>query len=167
MRQTLRRHLWSLAAGELASTIVFAFALYRVRDRFGAETIGPLAWLGYATLAIILIQAVIYWLAASRRISQPRVSRASDAMHQNTTAARIVYVVNLALLACLPLVYVIGALRGAIDWRSGDPWFGLGLYLFALIEFVQYFVVKIVRSDHDRAARARWQASRFRRERAH
>lgn len=164
MRQMLRRQLWSLAAGELTTTLVFAFVLYRVRDRFGAETVGTLAWLGFAMLAFILLQAVIYWLAASRRISQPRGVGATDATQRNTSVARVVYLINLVLLAGFPLIYVVGALRGTIDWRSGDPWFGLGLYLFALVEFIQYFVVKIVQSDRDRATRTRWQAARLRRE---
>jgi hypothetical protein len=108
---------------------------------------------------------VIYWLAALRRIGTTQVQpRSTLAGRRSVARLRVVYPANLLLLAIFPLVCSLSIVRGDVDWRTGDPWIGLALYLFAVGEFIHYFVVKIVRSDHDRAARSRWHAARFRRE---
>ncbi len=90
---------------------------------------------------------------------------ASDqSTRRRIATARTLYGANGILLLIFRLVFVLRAIRGEIVWQTGDPWFGLGLYLFAVGEFIHYFVVKIVRSDRDRAARNPRQQSRFRRE---
>lgn len=165
MRQALRRRLRSLALGELTATVIFAVALYTVQRRSAGWLVGPLTWLGYGTLALILLQGTLYWFLALRRVDTPRRSRGQrDAPERGALSVRAFYLANALLLALFPTVCAIRALRGEVDWGTGDPWLGSALYLFAVGEFVHYFVIKIVRSDRDRAARGRWQAARFRRE---
>lgn len=165
MKQQVRRQLLSLAAGEFVSVCVFAFFLWRVRDRYGPTAVGPLALLGFATLAIILIEGTLYWLMTLRRINRTdRQMQPREKVHQRAAFVRALYTANGILLAIFPLVLIVRAIGGEVSWQTGDLWFGLGLYLFALGEFVHYFVVKIVRSDRDRAARSPRQHARFRRE---
>jgi hypothetical protein len=166
MKQQIRRRLVSLASGEFVAICVLAFFLWRIRDRYGATAIGPLALLGFATLVIILLEGTGYWLVMLRRLGRPSHETQSPAtVRQRVTIVRALYAANGILLLIFPLVYLIRAIGSEIDWQTGDPWFGLGLYLFAVGEFVHYFVVKIVRND--RATRNTRQPSRFRRELAH
>jgi len=165
MKQRVRRQLLSLASGEFVAVCVFAFLLWRVRDSYGPTAIGPLALLGFGTLAIILIEGTGYWLATLRRIGRPgREAQPRERRGRRAAVVRALYAANGILLLIFPLVYLVRAIGGEIGWQTGDPWFGLGLYLFAVGEFIHYFVVKIVRSDRDRAARSTRQPSRFRRE---
>jgi hypothetical protein len=165
VRRALRRRLRSLALGELTATIVFALVLFRLRSQSDGWLVGPLAWLGYSTLALILIQGTLYWFVALRRIAAPRHSRGQGGQAAaGAPSVRAIYLANLPLLTAFPLFVIVRAVRGDLAWDTGDLWLGLGLYLFAVGEFLHYFVIKIVRSDRDRAARGRWQAARFRRE---
>lgn len=165
MKQQVRRQLLSLASGEFVAVCVFALLLWRVRASAGPTAIGPLTLLGFGTLAIILLEGTVYWLVALRRISrlggkaQPR-----EKIRRRATVVRAIYAADGILLLLFPLVYAIRILGGEIGWQTGDPWFGLGLYLFAVGEFIHYFIIKIVRSDRDRAAQTPRQPSRFRRE---
>lgn len=165
MKQHVRRQLLSLASGEFVAVCVFAFVLWRLRAQHGSTTIGPLALLGFGTLAIILLEGTGYWLAALIRINRPGdTAQPRKKAGQRAATVRALYAANGILLLIFPLIYMVRALSGEIDWQTGDPWFGLGIYLFAVGEFIHYFIVKIVRSDRDRAARRPRQPSRFRRE---
>jgi hypothetical protein len=165
MRRALRRRLRSLAFGELTATIVFAVVLARLQAQSGGWLVGPFAWFGYATLALILLQGTLYWFVALRRTAAPRQPRGRARLANGAAPfVRALYLANVPILIAFPLFVMVRAVRGEVAWNTGDPWLGLGLYLFAMGEFVHYFVLKITRSERDRAAHGRWQPARFRRE---
>jgi hypothetical protein len=77
-----------------------------------------------------------------------------------------IYAFDLLLLLAYPAMLVIALLNDTIADSMPDPLIGGVLYLFALFMFVQYFLVKLVRSDTDRIARThrRQVTARFMRE---
>jgi len=75
------------------------------------------------------------------------------------------YALNLLLLLIYPAVLVISLLNDTIE-ASPDVLIGGVLFILALITFVHYSLVKLVRSDTDRIAltRRRQVTARFMRE---
>ena len=116
MRRALRRRLLSLATGELTATIVFGVVLYSIRQRYGVQSVNTFAWLGYSSLALILIQGTIYWLVALRRIGMTRDRAYNSATRQRGNGlVRVIYPANLIVLTIFPLVGIIHLLRQTID----------------------------------------------------
>lgn len=144
---------------EIFNVALFAFLIRQITGRWAYPA--PYAWLGFATLGVVLLVGGGYWLlqrgGAFRRWSPAARLLAIRAAYWGT---------GLVFLA-FPLAQIIGALLG---WRSpapGERLLGLALYLFAVGEYVHYFVVKI--NMRPREWRAAWRSgrppeARFRRE---
>jgi hypothetical protein len=148
MKQALRRKLKSLWIGELAAVVVFIFAYWRLRTLWGTQVLGDYSLLALVILCIILLQGSAYWWLKLRRLDTPSLSLAPAIIQS-------VYAVDLLLLLTYPAAILIAMINGTIESALPDAVIGGAIYLFALAEFVHYFVVKLVRSDADRSALSR------------
>ena len=87
------------------------------------------------------------------RLGRPSyVEQSREKSRLSVAIVRALYAANGIPLLLFPLVYLVRATGSEIGWQTGEPCFGLSLYLFAVGGFVHYSVVTIVRSDRDRAA---------------
>lgn len=144
-RQHLRRSLLNLAVGELAAVAVFLFLYTRAQAEWGAERVGNFTLLALVILCLILVQGSAYWLL-KRAIISGRHLRIPPAVWS------ALFLLNAALLLAYPVAFIITIL-GENSINSTDVLIGSGMYLFAIAEFVHYFIVKLVRSRDDQAAR--------------
>lgn len=129
-RQTIRRRLRSLAAGELVNIPLQAGLWFGV---VGLPATLP-NLMGYAIFVALLIEGACYWLAKLRQLGTGS---------GNVPAARIfstIRAVNVPLLA----IGVVVAAYAAIAEPGIESLPGLGFALFAVLEHVNYFHVQLV-----------------------
>ena len=148
MKTDLRRKLNSLWLGELTATVVFIFVFFQARNLWGAGIVGDYALLGLVVLCIILLEGSAYWWLKLRQFNHPDFSL-------DVRLVQALYAFNLLLLLVFPAMLLIGILNGSVEDSLPDVAIGSGLYIFAIAEFVHYFLVKIVRSSDDQRARTR------------
>jgi hypothetical protein len=128
-RVRIGRRLWSLALGELVSTIVFGVVLFGV---VGVRPT-PANIAGFAALAVLLITGAAYWLAKRRQI----VTRARDL--PGLASFRVLRVGVPVLL-----VTASGLIGHGFTVEVGTgTWPGAALLVFAVGEYVNYFHVQV------------------------
>lgn len=145
MKTALRRKLNRLWLLELAAAVILVIAYVLFRMVWGAQTFGNYTLLALATLCFILFLGSSYWWLKLRQLDDPRRSL-------DPRMVQIAFAVAMLLLLAYPSALLIAILNGTAHESLIDVVIGGGLYLFALAEFVHYFLVKIVRSDSDRQA---------------
>ena len=135
----VRRRLWSLATGELASIVVLPWVAYGL---IGLP-LSPANVLGTALALFILLQGSVYWLLKLRRPAAPA------GMGVYAVLSRV----NWALLGIALGVLVAALVRGpAVEALPG-----LAFWALATLEQVNYFHTQLV---YDTAAdRRRLRAS--------
>lgn len=131
-RRELRRKYLNLGVGELAATAVFvAAAIFSVAPRLRGPEHWAL-WAALTPLCVLLVQAGAYWLLARRWVLP-------GGMPPSLAAAyRAFRVLDVGLLA-------VGLAAVAWAWpdRAGVAVLVLAVWLFAVVEYVNYFVVRL------------------------
>lgn len=122
----LRRQYLNLGLGELAAVAAFFGAYWLLRPRLGGDT-GTIV-IVLSTLAFVLVQGSAYSLLARTWIpGRMPVPLAG--------VYRVLRWLNPVALAALAVLIVL---------RPGSsPWLSSGLWLFALIEYVNYFWIRL------------------------
>jgi hypothetical protein len=132
-RQTLRWKYLNLGVGELVAVVIFmAVAGGTVGPRLGGPTDVAALWSALTPLVVILVQAGVYWLAARRWVERGTMPAAVAAVY------RMFAVGDVALL--------VAGLIGVIVWWPESVWTALGVlgvWAFGVIEYVNYFVVRL------------------------
>ena len=131
-RHVLRRKYVSLGVGELVAAAVFALvAALSVVPRLGGQEAWAL-WAALAPLLLVLGQGGAYWLLARRWVG-------AEPMPPGLAAAyRLFRVGDPALLGL--------GLLGLVAWwpgRTGSAALCLVVWLFGVVEYVNYFVVRL------------------------
>jgi hypothetical protein len=159
MKEALRRKLHSLWLRGIAIGVILVLIYCGLRALFGAEFWGDFSLLALIILAVILLEGSAYWWLKLRHLDN--ATQSLDSRFVQAT-----YIVNLVLLVLYPAAILIATLNETIDDMLTDVGIGSIIYLLALIVFVHYFLVKLVRSDADRSAltRRRQVNARFMRE---
>lgn len=123
----LRCEYLRLGSGELVAAAVIAAVAARLADRTG-----PALWAAAAPLLLILVHAGAYWLLARRRLPGGRMSTREAAAHRGLRAVSIV------LLAA-------GIAGVLLRWppTTGSALLCLGVWAFAVVEYVNYHVVRL------------------------
>ncbi|MBB6121767.1 hypothetical protein [Nocardiopsis algeriensis] len=140
----MRRRLVSLAVLELVNIPLFAFVL------FGLLDVPPSAanLAGFGLFALLLVEGSAYWWLKLRQL------RTGTPLPAGTGVFRVLLRVNVALLAAGGAL-VLWQLSGGARWIQVLP--GLGLWLFAILEHVNYFHVQLMhdtRADLSRLLRS-------------
>ena len=132
-RRELRRKYLSLGSGELAAAVVFAgAAVWFVGPRLGGPTDVAALWSALTPLLVVLVQAGVYWLAARSWVELEPMPAASAAVF------RVFRVADVVLLAA--------GLVGVIVWWPESVGIAVGVlavWAFGVIEYVNYFVVRL------------------------
>ncbi|UFU04263.1 hypothetical protein LQF12_06695 [Ruania suaedae] len=126
LRATYRR----LGTGELAAATAFSMAYLLVRDRFTAQDQIALG-LAMVPLVLILVQAGAYWLLALRWVGVAAMPSPLAGIYAAFRWANPV---------------VLAGSLGALMWWASTPGvmvLGVGLWLFAVVEQVNYFVRRL------------------------
>lgn len=118
--KTLKKSLLNLALGELVASCIFVVA-YIIHLDFGAASLLALFFLVY-----ILVQGALYWVFRSQFIGKEK-----HVFIKRTL--RVLRSINL-ILAVLVLMLIIMLSQNKIDLVVG-----LLLYLFSVIEYVNYY----------------------------
>lgn len=116
--------------GELLSTAVFAGAATFVVGLLAPSNVG--VWIALAPLLLILVQGGMFWLVAVRWVGGGVMPRPLVQLY------RLFRIVD-------PLLLVAAAV-GAVWWRPepiGWVLMAAGIWLFAVIEYLNYFVVRL------------------------
>lgn len=127
-RHRRRRQYLSLGAGELVSVVVFALVLPRLLD----EPDRAALWAALLPLLVILLQAGGYWLAARRWVGRGTMPAPLAGAYR--------------AFRWLDVALLLGGLAGVLVSRPDRPGVAVlvGLiWLFAVIEYVNYFVVRL------------------------
>lgn len=131
VRQLRRAHL-SLGIGEIAAALVFCGAMaWVIAPRIASASDQRVLWAALVPLAVILIQAGIYWLAARAWIGRGRMP---DVMRRTYLAFR-------ALDAVLLIVALVALI--ATSPTAGVLVLALVVWLFGVVEYLNYFVVRL------------------------
>ena len=142
---------WLLATGllELLNVVLFSWLyLYPVR-RLWAGGSWPYALVGLLTLNVILIEGGCYWLGKFWLLSKRRTARGNPKARLRGLQA--LYASNVALLLAFPIVLSVGIATRGIGTGLTSLLLGVGLYGFAVGEFVHYFLWKINMRSEERA----------------
>lgn len=138
------KEMANLAAGEFVASMAFVFAFVMLNRN---TPFGIASWTAFCFLIILLWQGSAYW-----RIRIRWLRRKKPVPHQTVSWFVFLRKLNLAFCIVLPLVFLILSRNGT------DLLIASGLYLFAVIEYVNYYwyrlsygksgfnVVKLVRS---------------------
>lgn len=132
----LRRSYLNLELGEIVSAVVFCGAMLWVSPRLGANSDRLAAWAALAPLIVVLLQAGVYWLTARTWIGRGGMPRLVRSVY------RCFRVLDAVLLAAGPVV-VVGTRPGAVALVLA-----LGVWLFGVAEYVNYFVVRLAYPAH-------------------
>jgi hypothetical protein len=132
-RDDLRRTYLSLGTGELVTAAVFAgVAAGAVAPRLQGPHDALALWSALVPLLVILVQAGVYWLAARtwvRRTTMP-------------THLASVY----STFRVLDPVLLAAGLLGVLVWLPSAPGAAvlvLGVWAFGVVEYANYFVVRL------------------------
>ncbi|ANS79027.1 hypothetical protein SGUI_1631 [Serinicoccus hydrothermalis] len=130
-RELLRRYR-SLGLGELVAAAVFVvLAAAVLQPRWSGRDWATLWW-GLGPLVLVLVQAGVYWLLARSWVGTGTMPT------RPARAYRAFRILDPLLLAVGIVVIVV---RGGDD--AGALVLTLGVWLFAVVEFVNYFVVRL------------------------
>lgn len=132
-REILRRKYLGLGTGELTAAALFAaFAAFVLVPRFEHAAAAGALWSALIPLLVILAQAGVYWLLARSWVKVGRMPVALAALYS------VFRWLNLALLAA--------GLFGMVMWWPQPlsvALLCLGVWLFGVIEYLNYFVVRL------------------------
>lgn len=132
-REVLRRKYLSLGAGELTAAALFAaLAAFVVVPRLEHPAAAGALWSALIPLLVILAQAGAYWLLARRWVNVERMPVALAALY--------------GVFRWLNVVLLAAGLFGVILWWPqpiGVALLCLGVWLFGVIEYLNYFVVRL------------------------
>lgn len=132
-REQRRRQYFTLGTGELAAALFFPWALNTfLRPRTGLADDATCLWFALAPLLIILAQAGTYWLGARTWVKSHPMPRPW------AVAYRTFRLIN-------PLFLIAGFIGMIYTWPPtiGAGLICLGFWLFAVIEYVNYFIVRL------------------------
>jgi hypothetical protein len=129
----LRRRYISLGTGELAAGAVFAaVAVTTVIPRLDDHEDQAALWSALIPLLVVLVQAGAYWLLARGWVERRPMPAALAALYRAFRVADAV-------------LLVVG-LVGVLVWLPGRPGAAvavLATWLFAVVEYLNYFVVRL------------------------
>ena len=132
-RAGLRRKYLSLGTGELVAAAAFAVvAIAFVTPRLPAAEDARALWSALVPLLVILAQAGCYWLLARRWV---------EVAPMPVGLARAYLVLRL-----VDVVLLVAGLVGVLVWLPDHVGAALGIlaiWLFGVIEYVNYFVVRL------------------------
>lgn len=131
-RTRLRRRYLSLGAGELAAAAAFALV--------AAATLGPrldgretaALWSALTPLLVVLVQAGAYWLIARGYVGRAPMPALVAATYRVVRAADV--------------VLLLAGLAGVLAWWPDRAPVGAGVlavWAFGVVEYVNYFVVRL------------------------
>lgn len=147
-RDELRRKYLSLGLGELGAAAVFVIsALVSAVPRLEGPERAAL-WAGLGPLVVILTQAGVYWLLARRWVGRAPMPPGPAAWYG-------------AFRLGNPLLLLGGLATLAWYWphRPGPAVLAVGLWLFALVEYVNYYLVRLAYPLHRWASGVRQRQS--------
>ncbi|MFC4374746.1 hypothetical protein ACFO5K_11615 [Nocardia halotolerans] len=139
--RTLRRRYTSLGTGELAAAAVFAAIAVSGLLPVTSTRDGALAlWSALAPLLVILVQAGVYWLSARGWAGRTPMPRRVAATYR--------------ALRVLDPVLLAAGLIGVIVWlpAGAGALLVVGVWLFGVVEYLNYFVVRLSYPFHRWAA---------------
>lgn len=128
---------WLLWTGllEIANIAIFGFLWSILSRRIPGEA-RIFSVLGLITLSVILLEGGLYWLMVRARFFQRAPVKSRLRLLQG------VYGFNILLMLGFPALLIVRVAAGLpMDWT--DLLLGGAYYIFALGEFVHYFVFKI------------------------
>lgn len=154
-RAVLQRKYLSLGSGEIVAAAVFAMVAFgSVMPRLHGRNDVLSFWFALVPLLVILVQGGAYWLLARGWVGQRPMPGSLAALY------RIFRSADAALL-------LVG-LAGVLAWlpaASGARLLVALVWLFGVIEYVNYFAVRLAYPLHGWPGRvARWRTPRLMRE---
>ncbi len=131
-RTALRKRYLSLGLGELTSAAVFIIgSLYAIQPHLTTDE-PPLVWAALTPLVAILVQAGGYWIAARSWVIIGTMPGPLATLY------RVWRVLNIILLAA-SLVIILAWNPTRVPVRI----LAIGIWLFAVIEYVNYYVRRL------------------------
>ncbi|MEU8200073.1 hypothetical protein [Streptosporangium sp. NPDC049046] len=146
---------WLLETGllELVSLGLFLWMYLYPGQRLWAGDGWPYAPAGMLTLGVVLVEGGVYWLVKFWLLSGRRTRRGSPEIRLRGLQA--LYVFNVVLLLVFPVVLSVGIVVRGVGKDLPGLLLGVGLYVFAVGEFVHYFLWKINMRSAERASARR------------
>lgn len=132
-RQELRRKFLKLGSGELVAAAIFTVVAFRsqlapLRDAGSQAAL----WSALAPLLVILVQAGVYWLLARTWVGRRPMPVGLAGLYRS--------------FRVVDPILLLAGLVGVITWMPDQPLATavvLAVWLLALIEYVNYFVVRL------------------------
>ncbi|MDV3220304.1 hypothetical protein [Intrasporangium sp.] len=129
----MRRRYLSLGLGELASAFLFLVVASNLTvTRLGAGRDALAVWSALVPLLVVLVQAGAYWLLARDWVGRAPMPAATARLYRTFRVGDVV------LLAA--------GLVGVLTWwpeRSGIGVLAVGIWFFGVVEYANYFVVRL------------------------
>jgi hypothetical protein len=142
-RTVLRRRFLSLGLGELAAAAVLAYLVLGVVRPQASDDRGALV-AALAPLVVVLVQAGVYWLLARTWVHRRPMPRALADLY------RALRVLDAVLLLAAGTYVVLRLPAG-----TGTALLAVGLWAFAVVEYANYFVVRLSYPVREWARRVR------------
>lgn len=132
-RDELRTTYLSLGAGELVAAAVFVgVATGVVVPRLGEPDDRLALWSALVPLLVVLLQGGVYWLAARTWVGQRTMPAGMAAVY--------------GAFRLLDPALLVAGLVGVLVWWPSSSWAAalvLGVWFFGVVEYVNYYVVRL------------------------
>lgn len=135
VRKKLEKKLLSLFLGELVAVCMFLFLWFQFIDKYGVVFTKPANLFGFVLLEFILLQGSYYWWIKYRS-ARSGLTKGLGTNHVRLFKALKVF--NIGLL-------IVGLMVMGLQWQqmNGTFYLYLFLYCFALVEYINYFHIRL------------------------
>lgn len=133
----IKKELIRLSTGELAASLVFVFALSLLQERLNL-TLDIVILYPFSLLIFILLQGSYYWLYCIKILEKKPVNQVSF-----RKAYKVLRTINLIIILLYPLMMLYQYFFGNLIALSGKTFMSLFLYIFSIIEYINYFYIRL------------------------
>lgn len=148
MKKYLEKRFVHLYSGELTSLILFIFLSFLVNRIYPHLQIYSLYsfWMSFIFLEILLLQGTIYWYAKYKRLKTEKTSVTPISIVKILYHAKKI---NIIIMLVSLVMFIFDYIKWSDTLPIGGFLIALFIYLFAIIEFINYFYIQL---SHDNAS---------------
>ncbi|MBP1905866.1 hypothetical protein J2Z32_002514 [Paenibacillus turicensis] len=142
MKIKLEKRLAYLYSGELVSLIMFIPVSFGLNYGFPNLMLYSLFsfWTSFLLLEFILLQGTIYWREKLKRLrNNDTLATPLKLIRQLTLCKRI----NIIIIGAGIFAFVLDFIRWHSALPSGGLLLAIGIYVFALLEFINYYYIQL------------------------
>ena len=142
LKKTLENRLAYLYSGELFSIIIFVPTSYLINYAFPNLQLYSLYsfWVSFILLEFLLLQGTIYWYVKLKRLRNENNAITPIKVVRQLHSLKIV---NMIIIVITIIVFAFDFIKWYPSLPLGGLTITLFIYIFAILEFINYFYIQL------------------------